>query len=67
VHPAVDLDAWSTSTGASLIEAGTGLKAFRRACCNGGRGVPGCICTCNGGVSEVPPIPGMGGDACWRA
>jgi outer membrane protein OmpA-like peptidoglycan-associated protein len=61
VHPAVDLATWSTSTGVPLIAAQTGLKALRHACCHHGRagGVRGCMCICDGGVSDVPSIPGM--------
>lgn len=58
VHPAVDFPAWATSTGASMREAETGLKALRIACCQGARGgVPGCACTCSGGLSTVPSGP----------
>jgi outer membrane protein OmpA-like peptidoglycan-associated protein len=52
VHPALDFPAWATSTGVSLNEAEIGFKALRVACCNGGL-LPGCICSCNGGKTDV--------------
>ncbi len=49
VRAAVDFPAWATSTGVSLLEAETGLKALRVACCAGGTGLPGCLSKCVGG------------------
>ncbi|MGH7516507.1 MAG: eCIS core domain-containing protein [Gemmatimonadales bacterium] len=52
VRPEIDFDSWATSTGVSLREADIGFKALIRACCNGGR-LPGCLCTCSGGSTDV--------------
>lgn len=53
VRPAIDFDAWATSTGVSTLEADIGFRALRTACCTG-KGVPGCVCSCHAGNSKVP-------------
>jgi len=52
VHPRLDFKAWATSTGVSLREAEIGFAALREACCNKGK-LPGCICTCSNGKTDV--------------
>ncbi len=61
VRAAVDFPAWATSTGVSLLQAETGLKALRRKCCtrSGARGLVGCPVTCVGGRTDLAPGPGM--------
>jgi len=56
VHPAVDFDAWATSTGVSRLEAEVGFKALGRACCEGGTGLTGCPAICgSGGTTQTLP------------
>jgi outer membrane protein OmpA-like peptidoglycan-associated protein len=56
VHPAVDFNAWATSTGVSRLEAEVGFKALGRACCEGGTGLMGCPATCGSrGTTQTLP------------